>query len=76
MITNQKPRRIKILGFHERDACHGDKSLIGITGLFTPDPRQHGTPGYFSGKMVYNDKLCIGCNYFFAVRYKRLPEEE
>ena len=73
MITNQKPRRIKILGFHRHDACHKRKEkYIGKTGMFTPDPSQY-NPGYFAGHMDYDD---TGgdylCDYFYAVRYRRI----
>jgi len=75
MITNQKPRRIRILGFHKDDACYGDREkYISKTGMFTPATVQH-HPGYFAGYMKY-DPECLKdghlCDYFFAVRYKRI----
>jgi len=74
MITNQKPRRIKILGFSSKDACYGDERYVGKTGMFTPYVYQ-GTPGYFAGYMEYDpEHLKSGylCNYFHAMRYKRI----
>ena len=75
MIINQKPRRIKILGFHTDDACYIDKEkYLGATGTFTPDTGQH-NPGYFAGYMKYDPKYLKGgylCDYFYAVQYKRI----
>jgi len=75
MITNQKPRRIRILGFHKDDACYEAKeNFIGKTGIFTPDVAQY-NPGYFAGCMEF-DPECLKdgylCDYFCAVRYKRI----
>ena len=76
-VKNKEPRRIKILGFHESDACFEDKEdkrLIGKTGMFTPEASWH--PKYFSGSMVYDEGQASPgqylCKYFYAVRYKRL----
>ena len=73
MITNQKPRRIRILGFSPKDACYRDKEkYIGKTGMFTPDTCQYNSR-YFAGNMKYdNPGKKYLCDYFFAVRYKRL----
>jgi len=70
MITNGKPRRIKILGFHKSDACFGDSSYIGRTGMFTP--KAQWVPGYFSGSITYDDESGCATNFFFAVRYVRV----
>lgn len=73
MTTNQKPRRIKILGLYHHDACYKNKErFIGRTGIFTPDIPQH-TPGYFAGFMKYdNVHEEYPCDYFYAIRYKRI----
>jgi len=73
MITNQKPRRIKITGMSCKDACFGDKEkYIGKTGTFTPSIEQY-NPGYFTGFMKYDDtgKEYL-CDFFYAMRYKRI----
>lgn len=70
-IKDSTPRRIKILGLHKSDACFGDERYPGRTGMFTP--KDQWVPGYFSGDMVYDDNDVEDlCNYFYAVRYKRL----
>jgi len=72
-IVNRRPRRIMILGFHESDSCFRDSRYKGKTGVFTPS--HSWVAGYFSGDMVYdNDARGELCRFFYAVRYKRLPE--
>jgi len=75
MITNQKPRRIKILGFSPEDACYEDReTFIGKTGMFTPNLGQY-NPGYFSGFMKYDPEHLKNrnlCDCFYAMRYKRI----
>ena len=71
-VKKGEPRRIRILGFHKTDACHGDERYLGKTGTFTP--KTQWVPRYFSGDMVYDnaDDNKNLCKFFYAVRYRRI----
>lgn len=73
-VKQPEPRRIMILGLHKSDACFGDERYMGKTGMFTP--KTQWIPGYFCGHMTYDDGDKNLCGYFYAVRYKRIPDEQ
>lgn len=74
-----KPRRVIITHVHHNDATyHNRRKIIGMTGLFTITSvgRDGSEPGYTAGDMEFDDRFYNGCSFFYAIRYKRIPDEQ
>ena len=73
MITNRKPRRVKITKIHPRDAFYDQSDeLVGLTGEFTPFSGGS-KPGYFAGELRFDDKRKgLQTLLFHAIRYIRI----
>jgi len=73
MSKEREERKIKITGIGPEDAYYNDRErYIGLVGMFKPNVAQV-TPGYWSGYFSLEGRPTM-C--FFAIRYKRVKEDE